>query len=263
MLTYLTKIVDHKRKELSDLKKIDLPDFANYKNARSSLVKRVKGQETLGVIAEFKRASPSKGVIQASANPIDVVHQYKEGGADGISVLTDHEFFNGSFEDLQAVSRQVELPVLCKDFILEEYQINRALLSGANIILLIVRILPPEKLKALYDYAVHLNLEVLLEVHDEVDLLIAMSLQPNLIGINNRNLQSFDTDLCVTEELIKLIDDPSIVVVSESGIKNIDDCIRVAQAGVDAILIGEAVMKHQNPAHFIKEIKQVERRFTR
>ena len=263
MLTYLTKIVEHKRKELSKIQAINLADIPDYKNGRISFVESIKKQTSLGVIAEFKRSSPSKGVIHAQANPIDTVHQYKEGGADGISVLTDHEFFNGSFEDLQIVSQSMELPVLCKDFILEEDQINYALMSGASIILLIVRILTPQKLKELYEYAVQLQLEVLLEIHDEEDLEIAMTLQPKLIGINNRNLQTFETDLSMTENLIKSIDDPSIVVISESGIKNIEDCLRVAHAGVDAILIGEAVMKHHNPAQFIKEIKQVERRSKR
>ena len=263
MLTYLTNIVNHKRRELDEVQAIDVAEIVKVKNNRSSFAERVRKQNTLGVIAEFKRASPSKGVISANANPMDVIHQYKEGGADGISVLTDHEFFNGSFEDLQIVSQSVELPVLCKDFILEESQINHALLSGASIILLIVRILSPQKLKKLYEYAIHLNMEVLLEIHDEKDLEVAMTLQPKMIGINNRNLQTFKTDLSVTEKLIKLMDDPAIVVISESGIRNREDCLRVAHAGVDAILIGEAVMKQPNPTPFIKEIKQIERRSTR
>ena len=263
MSTYLTTIVDHKRRELDDLQAFKIPDSVNYKNTRISFADRISNQETLGVIAEFKRSSPSKGIIHANADPVEVVNQYVAGGADGLSVLTDNKYFNGSFEDLQIVSRNVELPILCKDFILEETQIDRALLSGASIVLLIVRILPPEKLRALYEYAIHLHMEVLLEVHDETDLEIALAIQPKLIGINNRNLQSFKTDLSVTETLVKLIEDPSIVVVSESGIKSIEDCIRVAHAGVDAILIGEAVMKHQNPTQFINEIKQVERRSVR
>ncbi len=263
MPTYLTNIVEQKRKELNSLKAIEIEDHAPYKQVRGSFVDRVRSQSTLGVITEFKRSSPSKGVIQALANPIEIANKYVEGGADGISVLTDKEYFNGSFEDLQIVSSQTKLPVLCKDFIMEESQINRAFLSGASLILLIVRILPPLKLKALHEYAIHLGLEVLLEVHDEDDLEAALSLQPTLIGINNRNLQSFKTDLAVTERLIYLIDDPSIIVVSESGIRNLEDCLRVAGAGVDAILIGETLMKKQNPAPFIKEIKQIERRTRR
>ena len=260
MSTYLTTIVEHKRRELEELEDFTLQDFANDKNTRISFTDRIRYQGNLGVIAEFKRSSPSKGVIHANADPIEVVNQYADGGADGISVLTDHEFFNGSYEDLKSVSRNVELPVLCKDFILEKSQINRALVSGASIVLLIVRILAPKKLKALYEYALQLHMDVLLEVHDKDDLEIAMALQPKLIGINNRNLQSFKTDLSVTENLVKLIEDPSIVIVSESGIKSIEDCLRVAHAGVDAILIGEAVMKHGNPSQFINKIKQIERR---
>ena len=263
MSTYLATIVEHKRRELEELEDFTLQDFANDKNTRISFTDRIRNQGALGVIAEFKRSSPSKGVIYANADPIEVVNQYVDGGADGISVLTDHEFFNGSYEDLQSVSHNVELPVLCKDFILEKPQINRALVSGASIVLLIVRILTPQKLKELYEYAVQLQLEVLLEIHDEEDLEIAMTLQPKLIGINNRNLQTFETDLSMTENLIKSIDDSSIVVISESGIKNIEDCLRVAHAGVDAILIGEAVMKHGNPSQFINKIKQIERRTVR
>ena len=263
MSTYLATIVEHKRRELEELEDFTLQDLANDKNTRISFTDRIRNQGALGVIAEFKRSSPSKGVIHANADPNEVVKQYIEGGADGISVLTDKKYFNGSFEDLQSVSSNVELPVLCKDFILEKSQIDRALVSGASIVLLIVRILPPKKLKALYEYALQLNMDVLLEVHDEEDLEIALAIQPKLIGINNRNLQSFKTDLSVTENLVKLIKDPSIVVVSESGIKSIEDCLRVAHAGVDAILIGEAVMKHGNPSQFINKIKQIERRTVR
>lgn len=263
MPTYLMEIVEHKRRELSKLTAIELSNDIKRKQVRDTFAERIRSQSTLGVIAEFKRSSPSKGIIHSLADPIELANQYKEGGAEGISVLTDKEYFNGSFEDLQDVSSHVDLPVLCKDFILEESQINQAFLSGASIVLLIVRILSPEKLKALYEYALHLHLEVLLEVHDEEDLEEALSLKPQLIGINNRNLQTFKTDLAVTESLIKLIDDPSILVISESGIKNVDDCLRVANAGVDAILIGEALMKHQDPAQFVKEIKQIERRYSR
>ncbi len=263
MSTYLMNIVEHKRRELSKSSGNDLPTDVKRLVVKETFAERIRSQSTLGVIAEFKRSSPSKGIIHSLANPIEVADDYVKGGADGMSVLTDKEYFNGSFEDLQAVSSYISLPVLCKDFILEESQINKAFVSGASIVLLIVRILSLKKLKTLYEYAVHLKMEVLFEVHDEDDLEVALSLKPELIGINNRNLQTFNTDLAVTEKLIELIHDPSIIVISESGIKNVDDCLRVANAGVDAILVGEALMKHQDPAQFVKEIKQIERRSNR
>ncbi|KMY44299.1 hypothetical protein AC622_08570 [Bacillus sp. FJAT-27916] len=260
MSDYLTKIVESKKEYLADGQLETLGLSQRRERPMNSFTERVRNKHTLGILAEFKRSSPSLGAINHSVEPVFMANKYAQGGADGISVLTDELYFNGHMSDLQKVAKEVNLPVLCKDFIIEERQINQAYQAGAGIILLIVRILDQDKLVILYNHARRLGLEVLLEIHDEKDLEAAMTLKPDLIGINNRNLHEFSTNLSTTESLMRLITDPSIIVVSESGIKSREDCERVAAAGVDAVLIGEACMKHPRPEEFLAEIGQIERR---
>lgn len=260
MSNYLTKIVESKKRSLADRQLEDSELIVKRVQPACSFTERVRNKRTLGILAEFKRSSPSLGAINHAIEPEEMASKYVDGGADGISVLTDERYFNGHIRDLRLVANKVKIPVLCKDFIIETRQINEAYQAGAGIILLIVCILDPNELIRLYQHARKLGLEVLVEIHDERDLETAMMLNPTLIGINNRNLHEFTTDLSTTESLMRLITDPSIIVVSESGIKNRQDCERVAAAGVDAVLIGEACMKHPRPEEFLSEIAQIERR---
>ena len=260
MSNYLTKIIESKQAYLKSHQPEIRKEPEPARKKRVTFAERVRNKSTLGILAEFKRSSPSLGVINHSVAPTVMAEKYINGGADGISILTDEVYFNGHIRDLEAVAKEVEVPVLCKDFIIEPSQINLAYQAGAGMILLIVRILEEDKLHALYQHAIQLGLEVLLEIHDEKDLDAAMALKPELIGINNRNLHEFSTDLSTTESLMRLITDPDIIIVSESGIKSVEDCERIAAAGADAVLVGEACMKHPNPEQLLAQINRIERR---
>lgn len=257
MSDYLTDIIEYKRNELSSQ-----PSTVGQAQVKklNSFVETVKRQKTLSVIAEFKRASPSKGIFKNDADPLKVAQVYKNGGADGLSILTERRYFNGDISDLRQVSETLDIPILCKDFILEESQIYQAYQAGASMILLIIRVLSPNRIRELYNYARSIGLDILVEVHDQSDLEVAWTLNPELIGINNRDLNRFQTDLATTENLIRLIRNPDILVISESGIRNVQDCERIAAAGVDAVLIGEALMVHEAPDEMIRSIKRIERR---
>lgn len=257
MSDYLTDIIEYKRNELSSQ-----PSTVGQAQVKklNSFVETVRKQKTLSVIAEFKRASPSKGIFKNDADPLKVAQVYKNGGADGLSILTERRYFNGDISDLRQVSETLDIPILCKDFILEESQIYQAYQAGASMILLIIRVLSPIRIRELYNYARSIGLDILVEVHDQSDLEVAWTLNPELIGINNRDLNRFQTDLATTENLIRLIRNPDILVISESGIRNVQDCERIAAAGVDAVLIGEALMVHEAPDEMIRSIKRIERR---
>jgi indole-3-glycerol phosphate synthase len=252
MTTILDDIIKVKRKEIESLKEnSSFRDFS-IENKTYSFIENVSKEESLAVIAEFKRASPSKGDINKDLDPVLQAKSYEQQGASAISVLTDSVFFKGSFEDLRAIRKAVALPILCKDFIIDKIQIDLAKTSGANIILLIAAALAETELATLYHYAVELGLEVLIEVHDESDLVKTSSFKPNLIGINNRNLKTFEVDLKVTERLAPLIKDTGVYVISESGIFSNTDAIRVRDAGVKGVLVGEALMRSQTS---LKELK--------
>lgn len=194
------------------------------------------------LIAEIKRASPSKGMIDATVDVVAQAKRYEELGASAISVLCEPSYFKGDFTDLAAIRAAVKLPLLCKDFITTPAHLLKAKSVGANIVLLIVAALTPAELNALYCFARGLELDVLIEVHDEVELEAALRLNPRLIGINNRNLQTFTVDLTTTARLRALI--PSeITVISESGMLNVADITTVKATGVDGVLIGEGMMR--------------------
>ena len=200
------------------------------------------------VIAEIKKASPSKGVIREDFDPEAIARGYAAGGASCLSVLTDREFFQGGFEVLVQVRQVVELPLLCKDFILTPYQLVQARAAGADAALLIAAILTDQDLAYLLKVARSLGLAVLVEVHDAGELERVLALEGvNLIGINNRNLASFHTDLAVTEQLMQRFGEQvrakGALLVSESGLFSRDDLDRVQSAGADAVLVGEALMR--------------------
>ncbi|MEI6031948.1 MAG: indole-3-glycerol phosphate synthase TrpC [Synechococcaceae cyanobacterium ELA739] len=200
------------------------------------------------VIAEVKKASPSKGVIREDFDPVAIARGYADGGASCLSVLTDKQFFQGGFEVLVEVRQAVELPLLCKDFILSPYQLYQARAAGADAALLIAAILTDVDLAYLLKVARSLSLAVLVEVHDTAELERVLALDGvNLIGINNRDLSSFEVDLATTERLMERYGEriraKGCLLVSESGLFHRGDLDRVMQAGADAVLVGEALMR--------------------
>jgi indole-3-glycerol phosphate synthase len=200
------------------------------------------------VIAEIKKASPSRGVIREDFDPEAIARGYAAGGASCLSVLTDRRFFQGGFEVLVQVRQVVDLPLLCKDFILTPYQLHQARAAGADAALLIAAILTDQDLAYLLKVARSLNLAVLVEVHDAEEMERALALDGvDLIGINNRDLTSFTTDLSTTEHLMERfgpqIRQRGVLLVSESGLFSRDDLDRVVGAGADAVLVGEALMR--------------------
>lgn len=247
MVDFLTKILDAKQEEVKELKRN--PNHIQEPARKvSSLVEVLSSSSKMQVIAEIKRASPSKGVLKLEVDPAQQSTEYEEAGAAAISVLTDTAYFKGSTEDLALVRRSVKLPLLCKDFIIDEIQIDIAKKAGAQVILLIVAALSQEKLENLYHYAKLQNLEVLVEVHNELELNQAMLLHPELIGVNNRNLKTFEIDLEVTDRLGAILKKADQLFISESGIKTPADVLRVKKAGAKGILVGEALMKSTDVA---------------
>lgn len=211
----------------------------------------------LGLIAEVKKASPSAGVIQPDFDPVRIAQAYEAAGAHALSVLTDVQFFQGSLAYLQSIRAAVSLPVLRKDFIIHEAQIFEAAVAGADAILLIVAALEQEKLQALFEIAELCQLDALVEVHTREELDRALDLGAKFIGINNRNLTTFEVDLSTTEELSEEVPD-DVVLVSESGLKTRADTQRVFDCGCNAILVGESLMRTGDVAAQTRELLSVE-----
>lgn len=199
-----------------------------------------------GVIAEIKRASPSKGVIREDFKPAQLARSYEAGGASCLSVLTDHEFFQGHELHLQEARAACSLPVLRKDFVIDPYQVYEARALGADCVLLIVAALGDAMLRELHQLAQELGMDALVEVHTEEELERALELRPPLLGINNRDLHTFETSLEVTMRLAGQVPD-DVTLVSESGIRSREDVQRLAAAGVDAILVGERLVTDADP----------------
>ena len=208
------------------------------------------------LIAEVKKASPSRGVICPDFNPVEIAQTYASNGASVISVLTEEKYFQGSLNHLRDIRDALgdrRLPLLRKDFIYDSYQVYESRAYGADGLLLIVAILAPEELEALLELSHELDMSCLVEVHNETELEIALSSGAKIIGINNRDLKTFNVDLTVTKRLRPLIP-PDKIVVSESGIKNRTDMERLRQWGVDAVLIGESLMSASDIGAKIKEL---------
>ncbi|WP_114571659.1 indole-3-glycerol phosphate synthase TrpC [Exiguobacterium flavidum] len=248
----LERIIETKRDEVERLK-MDLQESPGVRKTKQTIHDAL-GEQELSVIAEIKRASPSKGAIKLDIDPVEQAKRYEEGGATVISVLTDETYFKGSMKDLRAVSEAVDIPVLCKDFIIDRVQIDLARRNGASMILLIVAVLDDKALRELFDYATVSGLEVLVEVHDEAELRRAESAGARIIGINNRDLKRFSIDLATSERLLKQRK-PGIRYVSESGIKEVEVAFRLKEAGADAILIGETLMRASDPGTFIRAVR--------
>jgi indole-3-glycerol phosphate synthase len=211
------------------------------------------GDGKLAVIAEIKKASPSAGVIAESFEPGEIATNYERAGANAISVLTDEKFFQGSLEHLRNVRSAVPLPLLRKDFVLDEIQITESAANGADAILLIVAALEQEQLVDLLGTAKSHRLGALVEVHELDELHRALEAGAGIIGINNRDLTTFDVDLAVTEELCREVPD-NVILVSESGIKTPRDVTRVKACGVDAVLVGEALIRGEISVEQIRAV---------
>ena len=254
MHSRLVEILDEKQREVELLKKEGLPDesqadgleIRDFKGALSN-----SGRTDL--IAEIKFASPSAGVIRKKSDPLKIGRMYDEGGAAAISLLTDEKFFGGNLKNLTPLKKTVPLPILRKDFIIHEIQVQESLLFGADAILLIVRILSGQQLKDLLAAAGESGLAVLTEVHDTADLETAIDCGAEIIGINNRDLDTFEVDIKTTLEIAPLVPD-NHVVVSESGIFTAEDIGLVKRCGVQAVLVGTSIMKSDNPADKVKEL---------
>ncbi|TEB11811.1 indole-3-glycerol phosphate synthase TrpC [Pelotomaculum propionicicum] len=247
----LDRILAHKRAELASRKRImplnELEKAAQGLPAPLPLAPSIRRSGELAVIAETKKASPSKGILCKNYNPVKIVAAYEQAGAAAISVLTEEKFFLGHPCHLVLVKRAVRIPVLRKDFIIDPYQIYESRALGADAVLLIVAALSPALLAELTKLAGDLGLSCLVEVHTERELSQALAYGAEIIGINNRNLHNFVTDLSVTFNLIDLIDLNKITVVSESGIKNKGDILRLKERGVHAALVGEALVRCAEP----------------
>ncbi|MED1622666.1 indole-3-glycerol phosphate synthase TrpC [Bacillus pseudomycoides] len=250
METILEKIVQQKKKEVEALYKTYTPVKKQRKS--HSLVEAL---QNFTVIAEVKRASPSKGDIHLHVDVPKQVKMYEECGAGAVSVLTDGQFFKGSFHDLETARANSNIPLLCKDFIIDTIQIDRAYEAGADLILLIVAALSEEKLRELYAYVQKVGLEAIVEVHNETELEVALALNPHVIGINNRNLKTFEVDLSTTENLGKRLNEENMLWISESGIHTEEDIVRVKRAGAKGILVGEALMTAPSVGDFFQSLK--------
>lgn len=205
------------------------------------------------VIAEIKKASPSKGVLRENFDPIQIAQSYSQAGAACLSVLTDHDFFQGSEAYLEQARASCPIPVLRKDFMIDPYQIYEARVMGADCILLIVAVLGDAQLSELSSLALHLEMDVLVEVHNQDELERALMLNLPMIGINNRNLHTFETNLDTTVELLKSIPEDCIVV-TESGIHTQDDVKKMQAHNVNAFLVGEAFMRAEHPGQKLSSL---------
>jgi indole-3-glycerol phosphate synthase len=207
----------------------------------------------VSLIAEVKRASPSKGLLRGDLDAAALACEYEANGALAISVLTDERFFQGSLDHLRAVRRAVRRPVLRKDFILDPYQVYEARAAGADAVLLIVAALSDDELLALHRLVDELGMAALVEVHDKAELERALDISPRIVGVNNRDLRTFDVDLETTARLRPLIP-ADVILVAESGVHTRADVARLAAIGADAMLVGEALVRAQDPGRKIREL---------
>lgn len=254
----LEEIVWHKEQEVDLLRErmplIELQSkISEAPPVRNFVAALRKGRTQPALIAEVKKASPSKGVICENFDPETIAKAYEAGGASCISVLTDEKFFQGSFAYLRAIRRTVELPLLCKDFIIYPYQIYMARLNGADAVLLIAAILPDRDLQYFLKITKALGMNALVEVHtlEELDRVLGLE-GVQLVGINNRNLEDFSVDLQTTKHLLtarnEQLQEKEILVVSESGLHTPEDLQFVQQSGASAVLMGESLVKQADPA---------------
>lgn len=259
MNSILEEIVRQKQTEVEHLKKKNFSSEVVRENLNTNKsFKEIFYHDGLAIIGEIKRKSPSKGDISLIQDPMLLLHQYIDGGVAAISVLTDEKYFSGSVSDLVMVSDYLmnsKTPVLRKDFIIDEAQIDESLCCGTDAILLIVSVLQ-QKTKSLLSYANRLGLDVIVEVHNEEELEHAVEIGAEIIGINNRDLNTFKEDINVCLNLIKKVP-KGIYTVAESSVKSPQDVKKIKAAGFDGVLIGEALVKAERPADLIREMRNV------
>jgi indole-3-glycerol phosphate synthase len=256
----LGAIIEVKRAEVAALRR-DGPGLRQRAEARpagAGFEAALRVGTSIGVIAEVKRRSPSAGAIRAGASAAQVVEGYAAAGARAVSVLTDREFFGGSLSDLESAADITAVPLLRKDFTVDVLQLYEARAAGASAVLLIARILDPVELADFAALADELQLAALVEVHDEAEVERALTAGARIVGVNNRDLTTFTTDLGVTERLGRYLP-ADVLLVGESGIHAVEDVERLAAAGVDAVLVGEALMRAADPAELLAGFTAVAR----
>lgn len=256
----LSEIIGKKRERVEEAKRVAPFEsvrqaaFAKRNGAPSHALRRALQADGINVISEFKRRSPSKGVIRANADLPSIVRSYHAGGAAAISVLTEHDYFDGSLADLEAVKTCIELPVLRKDFVFDPYQVFESAAAGADAVLLIVAVLDDRQLASLLRVTEELRMDALVEVHNAAEMDRAAASGAKLVGINNRNLRTFEVSLETSLQLAPLAPRDALLV-SESGLSNAADLQRLRQSGFSGFLIGESLMRAPCPEAALRELR--------
>ena len=254
---YLDKIVQsHREKAAREHRNLDeLVAQAGLLPATRGFAEQlvVGSREQLCVIAEIKRKSPSKGVLHPDLIASNISALYEQGGASCLSVLTDEDFFGGSVEDLQRARASTSLPVIRKDFTVSEFDVVDARLMGADCVLLIAAALSNDELSRFFDLATHIGLDVLVETHDESELDRALNVGANIVGVNQRDLITFEVDHARAERMASLIP-PTVVRVAESGVRDAHDARRLRDAGYDAVLVGESIVTAVDPVSAVRDL---------
>jgi indole-3-glycerol phosphate synthase len=245
----LDQIIEHKKQEIKAYHKLEMPNI----KANFAFLKAIKNSRC-SIIGELKSKSPSEGIIKTCYQPSEIANAYALGGAIALSILTDEKFFGGQFSDIEQVKKTCTLPILCKDFIIDTKQIYRARQAGADACLLIVRILSDRQLQRLHQEIECLGMDALVEIFDENDLQRALKINPKLIGINNRNLNTLEMDLNNAYRLKKLIPN-DILVITLSGSKT-PESTAIFAVDFDGVLMGTALMKSDNPTLFLKDVQK-------
>ncbi len=257
----LKKIVEHKHGEVNSARisvtiselKDRITELEDVTRGFERHIREAAASGWTPIIAEVKKGSPSKGIIRADFDPMDIASTYQDNGATCLSVLTDEQFFMGQLRYLALIRETVSLPLLRKDFIIDPYQIYEARAAGADAVLLIASILDLQQLREFHDIAKENHLDVLLEVHDESEMETALQTDCKLIGVNNRNLRTFETDLNTTGRLARMMPLDRLLV-SESGINSHDDITRLKNDGAGAFLIGETMMRENDIGAKLQEL---------
>lgn len=253
----LSKIIEEKRREVDKSQKnvslSELKQKAEGLYIKSAFKKNISRKGHINLIAEIKKSSPSKGIIRHKFNPLSIALTYQAAGASAISILTDERFFDGKLEYIKLIKERVTIPILRKDFIIDEYQIYETAVSGSDAMLLIANILTQEELSRYVNIAKGLGMDVLVEVHNEEEMQKALNSPATIIGINNRDLSDFNVDISITQRLIHMIPENRIIV-SESGIGSYEQVMFLKSLGVNAVLVGETFMRAENIGQKVREL---------
>lgn len=256
----LKKIIAHKQAEIANRKRQfsleALSELAEAMPPPRSLAEALRGKDRLSVIAEIKKASPSAGVLRQHFDHVQIARAYLQNGADALSVLTDEAFFQGHLDFIRDLGPESPVPILRKDFLIDRYQIFEARTAGADAVLLIVAALTPPMLAELLQTSTTLGMDVLVEVHTRAELRIALQAGADIVGINNRSLETFAVDLATTEQLAPHIPQKKIIV-AESGLSHAGDLDRMRKAGVDAVLVGSHFMRQPDPGAALAAFKEL------